>query len=70
MFKLQFSADNAAFADPEYFGMEAGRILFDVGTRMQDADGTAPVSGVIRDTNGNRIGEWSYAPSASEDEEG
>ena len=70
MFKLQFSTDNAAFADPEFFGIEAGRIIFDVGTRMQDADGTKPIAGTIRDTNGNRVGEWSYEPSASDDREG
>ena len=51
--EIQFDTDNAAFADcGEY---EAAQILESIARRLRDGER----SGLIRDTNGNSIGEWS-----------
>lgn len=67
MFKLEFSTDNAAFTEDRTCD-EVARILFNISTRMQDVHTNAEAYGVIRDSNGNRIGEWYYEPAASDDE--
>jgi len=53
MFKLQFSTDNAAF-DGDLKWMEIDSILRAVADRAGDGQ----TSGLIRDSNGNRIGQW------------
>ena len=54
MFKLEFSTDNAAFADPDK-APETGRILTMVSTEVW----AQRTSGTIQDYNGNTIGKWS-----------
>ena len=53
MFKLQFSTDNAAF-DGDLKRMEIDSILRAVADRAGDGQ----TGGLIRDSNGNRIGQW------------
>ena len=53
MFKLEFSTDNAAF-DGDLKWMEIDSILRAVADRAGDGQ----TSGLIRDSNGNRIGQW------------
>ena len=62
MFKLEFSTENDAFTvDPRD---EIANILRDIADRV---DGLTPGRSVdhapVRDTNGNRIGSWSYYPA-------
>lgn len=61
MFKLQFRTDNAAFAD--HMSFEIAEILREIANRV----GPMPPNilaegdhGIIRDSNGNAIGKWSY----------
>ena len=54
MFKLEFRTGNAAF-DGDAKWMEIDTILRAVADRAGDGQ----ASGIIRDSNGNRIGEWS-----------
>lgn len=56
MFKLQFATDNAAF-DGDLKWMEIDAIL----RAVADKAGDGQASGVIRDSNGNRIGQWELA---------
>ena len=51
---IKFKTDNAAFE--ESFSGEVARILNQIIERVEDGDD----SGVIMDSNGNKIGEWSY----------
>jgi hypothetical protein len=53
MFKLEFETHNAAF-DDNLFG-EAAEILRDIALGVQ----CSAKSGLIFDSNGNRIGSWS-----------
>jgi hypothetical protein len=48
---IEFSTDNAAFDDER---VEVVRILQLIAARVENGD----VSGVIRDSNGNRVGQW------------
>jgi hypothetical protein len=58
MFNLKFSTDNAAFGEnDEERTAEIARILQEVSDTMRDRYGF--LSGIIRDENGNSIGEWS-----------
>ena len=59
MFSLSFTTDNAAFDGDERY-MESGRILADVASKVADGQ----TSGVCRDSNGNRVGEWVLTRSA------
>jgi hypothetical protein len=52
-FALQFNMDNDAFVDSQEY--EVMRILDSVKDNVRNG----AVSGVIRDTNGNIIGQWS-----------
>ena len=56
---IEFNTDNAAFSE---FPMdEVQRILTELGKRiMQCADGSESVSGLVRDINGNTVGQWSW----------
>lgn len=56
MFKLEFSTDNAAFADNP--GEEIDRILRDLDIGVLAFPG-CNLSGRIRDVNGNTVGSWS-----------
>lgn len=56
MFKLQFSTENAAF-DGDLKWMEIDAILRAVADRAGDGQ----TYGLIRDSNGNRIGQWELA---------
>lgn len=56
MFKLEFQTDNAAF-DGDLKWMEIDAIL----RAAADKAGDGQTRGIIRDSNGNRIGEWSLA---------
>lgn len=53
MFKLQFSTENAAFEGDSKW-MEIDTILRAVADRAGDGQ----TSGTIRDSNGNRVGQW------------
>lgn len=53
MFKLQFSTENAAFEGDSKW-MEIDTILRAVADRAGDGQ----TSGIIRDSNGNRVGQW------------
>lgn len=53
MFKLQFSTDNAAFEGDSKW-MEIDTILRAVADRAGDGQ----TSGIIWDSNGNRVGQW------------
>lgn len=53
MFKLEFSTGNAAFEGDSKW-MEIDTILRAVADRAGDGQ----TSGPIRDSNGNRIGQW------------
>lgn len=61
MFKIEFSTDNAAFADDA--GREVARILRDWADKMEDR-GDAFYSGPVRDLNGNRVGKIDFDPNA------
>jgi hypothetical protein len=62
MFKLQFSTGNAAF-DGDSAWMEIDSILRAVADRAGDGQ----TSGLIRDSNGNRIGDWRFQREADDD---
>ena len=54
--KIEFTCDNAAFFDDDekFDTQEVVQILHRISTKIQDGqDG-----GVIRDINGNKVGEW------------
>ena len=61
MLKLQFKTENAAF-EGDLKWMEAGEILRAIADQASDGR----TFGTIRDSNGNRIGEWSWALSLDE----
>lgn len=66
MFKLEFATANAAFTDGNG-GEEIAVILRKIATQAAD-DYT---SGIVMDSNGNRVGTWSYDQSrAATDESG
>lgn len=50
MFKLSIATGNAAFADPD----ELPRLLAEVADRVRGGEW----SGTVRDTNGNRVGDY------------
>lgn len=61
VFTLSISTDNAAFgedgAEPRF---ELRRILANLGeTLVETLTGDEPARGVLRDLNGNTVGEWS-----------
>jgi len=58
VFQITFTTDNAAFEGDELF-MESGRILAHVAERVADGQ----TSGLCRDNNGNRVGEWTLTPA-------
>ena len=60
--RIEFSTDNAAFCDPEtgehdnyYLRHECAHILYEIKEKVL----MKYTSGVILDSNGNKIGEWS-----------
>lgn len=60
MFKLTINCGNAAFEDDP--GAEIARILSDLAKRAgRGGVGVRgeKLEGIIRDANGNRVGEWS-----------
>lgn len=63
MFTLTFDTDNAAFYNPEgdVRAYEVARILRDVATRLDEWDGWTKFQ-AVRDSNGNRIGQWKLNP--------
>ena len=57
---IEFSTDNAAFSD--YPVDEIHRIFIEIRERiMLFTDGDEAVGGIIRDSNGNTIGQWSWS---------
>lgn len=55
-FLLNIHCNNAAFGD--WPGIEVARILREQANRVDgDTEGT---HGTIRDSNGNRVGEWRF----------
>ncbi|GAA2321631.1 hypothetical protein GCM10010149_88360 [Nonomuraea roseoviolacea subsp. roseoviolacea] len=58
MFKLEFKTSNAAFDDENDGNAQAEikDILTDLAAKVYDGY----TEGVIKDTNGNRIGSWSF----------
>jgi hypothetical protein len=56
MIKIEFDTDTAAFDGPELFSAVSA-ILADLAASA--ADGLSPVR-IIRDLNGNRIGQMEY----------
>lgn len=58
MFKLEFSTSNAAF-DVEPL-TETAAILREVARKIEEGDATPRMAFVIRDVNGNRIGEYKF----------
>lgn len=65
MFKAEFSTGNAAFDDAP--ASEAGRILREIARKIEQGESLG--GGPIHDTNGNRIGQWTFEPSEPEEEE-
>lgn len=59
MFRLTIQTDNAAF-DDDNFSHELARILRQLAERAENLSPPADksYSEVVRDINGNRIGEW------------
>lgn len=59
MFKLEFSTDNAAFADAP--DSEVARILREIADKIESAGphGALEIGGKVADENGNTVGEWS-----------
>jgi hypothetical protein len=57
-FHLDFSMDNASFDDP-YTGHELRALLQRVADQLIELDFRSAESGIVRDTNGNTIGQWS-----------
>jgi hypothetical protein len=55
---LFFSLDNSSFDDP-YRPEELREVLRKVADQLADLDLESNESGIIRDTNGNGIGQWS-----------
>ena len=51
---IEFDTDNAAFSD--YPVDEIHRIFIEIRERIMDE----AVGGIIRDSNGNTIGQWSW----------
>jgi hypothetical protein len=67
MFKLEFSTDNAAFADNP--GEEIERILHDVAAKAHTvAFPGGHASCRIFDSNGNGVGSWSLTLAKAEGE--
>jgi hypothetical protein len=66
MFKLEIETDNSAFADDA--GAELARILRAVaGTAERHLiRGLQPTGATLHDSNGNRVGSWSYVEESSE----
>lgn len=63
MFKLEFTTDNAAFSD-DLAGYECGSILRQIAAMVErSGEGSGPV----HDSNGNRIGQWSFSVDASQE---
>lgn len=54
MFNIQFEVGNAAFADG--FSDEVERILSNIAQKVKQGQ----TQGIIKDTNGNCIGHWSW----------
>jgi hypothetical protein len=59
MIKIEFKTDNAAFDDMP--GLEVARILRALAAKLESATGAT--NGPIHDTNGNRVGAYSFEPS-------
>jgi hypothetical protein len=53
MFSLKINTDNSAFEHPE---QEIARLLRQIADRLEHSTRT----GVIRDINGNRVGDYAY----------
>lgn len=58
-FVLNIKTDNAAFGegDESDRAVELARILRDMADRFAGGD-ASPANGIVRDINGNRVGEW------------
>jgi hypothetical protein len=62
-FKLEFKTENAAFED-DLAEDEICKVLCDVIDRIGHPASIGPnaeaITGVCRDSNGNKIGQWSW----------
>ena len=59
--KIEFSTDNDVFCDDDGL-FDCGMAFFEIATILNDIKGkiwNKEHSGVIFDSNGNKIGEWS-----------
>lgn len=64
MLTINLRTRNAAFEDSD----EIGRILRELAERIDDtgmAESLDKASGILRDSNGNNVGGWSFDPDAS-----
>jgi hypothetical protein len=59
MIKIEFQTGNAAFDDMP--GLEIARILRALADKLESA--TSGTNGPIHDSNGNRVGAYSFEPS-------
>jgi hypothetical protein len=57
MFTLKIEMTNAAFDDGDGGRWELVRILRDTADRIE---GGAATLGLVRDTNGNKVGHWEW----------
>ena len=64
MFKIEFKTDNASFFDPndtdfndEARAAETARILQHIAEQVEGGF----TSGLVIDSNGNRVGHWGFA---------
>ena len=65
-FVLSFDMDNDAFNGPDNAADEVIRILHATAARVDDVArmGFEVIGGYVRDSNGNRIGEWEVTEDA------
>lgn len=65
-FRLEMTCDSAAFSDGAH--REIGQLLLQISQRIHDKGLWDDATGVIRDSNGNTVGNWEYmAPEKEED---
>lgn len=61
-FRLEISADNAAFGEDEHDdyakAQETARILESIAAKLRDGTGYLPAGGSALDINGNTVGRW------------
>jgi hypothetical protein len=61
--RVNFSLDNEDFQPPD----EASVALNDIFTRLCEVFDDGARGGVVRDTNGNTVGDWAIVPEEDDD---